>query len=160
MPPAGWYPDPYRSGSERWFDGSVWTVHAVSAGEPHPDLVVESDWQGLTDEQLRATERFPGWDLAVPRDGERPYDGGGGWQGLEANRVGRWTMRTGQRWGPVHPDRWVLALTVVLAGLAWGDQRHRIVLAVAAGLSFVVTVGAVVRETRQRRYWRRAGESG
>lgn len=86
--------------------------------------------------------------------------GRAGWQGPGAERFARSTMRIGQHLGPVHPERWLLVLTLVLTGLAWGDQRHRIVLAVAAGLSFVITVVVIVRETRQRRYWRDVGRAG
>ncbi|MBA2280777.1 MAG: DUF2510 domain-containing protein [Acidimicrobiia bacterium] len=25
--PAGWYPDPEKPGSQRYFDGSAWTEH-------------------------------------------------------------------------------------------------------------------------------------
>jgi Protein of unknown function (DUF2510) len=159
LPPPGWYPDPYRSDSVRWFDGTVWTTHAVPDGTASPDEMVESTWEGGSPEELREQERFPGQDLAVPSAGERPYDGGGGWQGLYANRIGRGAMRAGTRMGPVHATRWMVGLTAVLALLAWGDQRHRIVLAVLAGLGLVATLIVGIREARERAYWRKVGRT-
>ncbi|QKW05606.1 DUF2510 domain-containing protein [Streptomyces sp. NA04227] len=32
--PPGWYPDPDAPGSQRWWDGSVWTEHRQPAGQP------------------------------------------------------------------------------------------------------------------------------
>lgn len=44
--PAGWYPDPWGTPEERWFDGAAWTPRtrpvpggpADAAGEPHPGV--------------------------------------------------------------------------------------------------------------------------
>ena len=159
LPPPGWYPDPYGLHSVRWFDGTVWTTHAVAAETADPDQAVESTWTGGTPEELRAQERFPGSDLAVPRADERRYDGGGGWQGVYINRIVRGGMRAGTRMGPVHATRWIGGLTIVLALLAWGDQRHRIVLAVLAGVGLVAAVVVGIREARERAYWRKLGQT-
>ncbi len=137
----------------RWFDGTEWTSHAVAADAPRRDQLVESDWQPLTDEQLRRQERFTDWDIDVPRGTEPRYSGGGGVGGWEANRLARLTMRAGSR-GPVHASRWLIATTVVLALLAWGDHRHRGFLVVAAALFFVLAVVAEVRAIRERARWR------
>ena len=142
----------------RWFDGTEWTPHAVSADEPRPDSVVETDWQPLTDEQLRRQEQFTEWDIDVPQGSEPRYNGGGGVGGWEANRLARLTMRAGGR-GPVHASRWLIATTVVLVLLAWGDHRHRWWLGVAAGLFFVVAVVSEVRAIRERAHWRELGRS-
>lgn len=32
--PAGWYPDPYQRGEQRWYDGTVWTAHLIRGGQP------------------------------------------------------------------------------------------------------------------------------
>jgi hypothetical protein len=113
LPPAGWYTDPYQPGSVRRFDGSVWTSHALCAHVPDRDKVVEADWLRITADELPVHERFPGSDLAIPRGGEQAYDGGGGWQGLYANRVARDVMRAGNRWGPIRSARWLGGLTFV-----------------------------------------------
>ena len=68
-------------------------------------------------------------------------------------------MRAGVRWGPVHATRWVGGLTVVLALLAWGDQRHRTMLAVLAGIGLVATVIVGIREARELAYWRKVGQT-
>ena len=115
VPPPGWYPDPCRAGSRRWFDGSEWTGHAVVSDTPDPDALVERDWEGMTAEELRSQEQFSSNDLSIPHQDEARYDGGGGWQGLYTNRVGRGVMRAGTRWGPVRASRWLGGLTLVLA---------------------------------------------
>lgn len=143
----------------RWFDGSVWTIHAVPAETPHPDGVVESTWQGSTPAEMREQERFPASDLTVPRDRERAFDGGGGWQGLYANRVARGVMRSGTRWGPVSATRWLGGLTAILALLAWGDHRHRVLLAAAAVLCLVGTVIVGIRGVHDRARWKELGNS-
>lgn len=160
LPPPGWYPDPYRARSQRWFDGSEWTSHAVPSETPDPDSLVERDWDAMTPGELRRQEQFSSNDLSIPHEGEAGYDGGGGWQGLYANRVGRGVMRAGLRWGPVRASRWIGGLTLVLAFCAWGDPAHRVFLAPAATASLVATVVFVVREARERAYWRKVGRSG
>ena len=159
-PPAGWYPDPYRPDSLRWFDGSVWTSQAVDTADGRPDRPLQSNPEGSSARDLRTVDRSARADLAVPCEGERPYDGGGGWQGVEANRIGRWTMRTGQQLGPAHASRWLGALAILLALLAWGDPQHRAVLAVVAVPLLVATVVVGIREARQRAYWRKVGDRG
>jgi Protein of unknown function (DUF2510) len=34
--PAGWYPDPSASGSQRWWDGQAWTAHVTAAAAAAP----------------------------------------------------------------------------------------------------------------------------
>ena len=36
LPPAGWYPDPYGSPQERWWDGTGWTQHMNTAAPVAP----------------------------------------------------------------------------------------------------------------------------
>ena len=62
--------------------------------------------------------------------------------------------------GPAHLARWLAALTVVLALLAWGDHRHRVLLVIMAALLFVAAVVVGIRQIRERAYWRRFGRSG
>src|SRR5690242_16968972 len=44
MPIApGWYPDPWRAGGQRWWDGTAWTDHTAggaypTAPDPHQEL--------------------------------------------------------------------------------------------------------------------------
>ncbi len=142
LPAPGWYEDPYQPGSWRWFDGAVWTTNSLAGDSPHGDRLVGHGSQT---------------DVSLPRDGERPYDGGGGWQGLYANRVGRSIMRSGARWGPVRVVRWVATLTVVLALCAWGDTAHREILVPLAAVGLVATVVVGVRESRERAHWNEVG---
>ena len=127
LPPPGWYSDPYWPASVRWFDGSMWTIHAVPAGEHESqsktERTVEAMERRASAEDTSKRDRFQASDLAVPLGRERPYDGGGGWQGLYVNRIGRMTMRAGTRWGPVRSTRWMVVITALLALLAWGDSR-------------------------------------
>lgn len=32
--PAGWHPDPYGGGGQRWWDGTRWTEHVAPGGQP------------------------------------------------------------------------------------------------------------------------------
>jgi hypothetical protein len=159
LPPPGWYPDPYEPGSQRWFDGSEWTSHALPSDIPDPDRLVEQDWNGASSEELWKQEQFPSNDLSIPHEGEARYDGGGGWQGLYANRVGRGAMRAGMRWGPVQASRWLGGITLVLAFCAWGDPAQRVFLAPVAAVLLVATIVFSIREARERAYWRKAGGS-
>ena len=159
LPPPGWYPDPYRTGSQRRFGGSEWTGHAVSSDTPDPDRLVEQDWVGATPEDLRRGEQLSSNDLSIADRGEAAYNGGGGWQGLYANRVGRGVMRAGARWGPVRASRWLVGLTLLLALCALGDPVHRVFLAPATAVSLVATVVFTVREARERAYWRKVGRN-
>lgn len=42
LPPAGWYPDPHRPGTQRWWNGSTWheesTNGAAAVGDRLPDV--------------------------------------------------------------------------------------------------------------------------
>jgi Protein of unknown function (DUF2510) len=157
LPPPGWYPDPYEIGWQRWFDGSEWSVHAIAADTADPDRPVERDWPGLTDGESERHEQFSSSDRTFPHEGEARNDGGGGGQGLYANRVGRGVMRAGMRWGPARASRWLGGLTLLLTICAWGDPAHRVFLAPAAAVSLVATVVFTVREARERAYWRKVG---
>ncbi len=35
-PPAGWYPDPWQAGNQRWWDGTTWTGYAAAPGPSGP----------------------------------------------------------------------------------------------------------------------------
>ncbi len=155
--PPGWYPDPYQTGSQRWFDGTEWTTHAVPTTAADPDAVVVRDWQPRYSEELRRGEQFSENALSIPRDAEPAYDGGGGYQGVIANRAGRYAMRLVARWGPVKAVRWFGGLTVLLAICAWGDPAHRVFLAPLAAVSLVATVIVGIREARERARWNELG---
>jgi uncharacterized protein len=51
-PPPGWYPDPQRPGSNRWWNGSVWTEHvsATPAGGPGDHQIGEPGLRSLSSE--------------------------------------------------------------------------------------------------------------
>jgi hypothetical protein len=68
-------------------------------------------------------------------------------------------MRTGASWGPVSATRWLGGLTVLLALLAWGDHRHRVLLAAVAVPSLVGTVIVGIRGIRDRARWKELGNS-
>ena len=34
----GWYPDPWRSGYSRWWDGVAWTEHSREGAPPTPTV--------------------------------------------------------------------------------------------------------------------------
>lgn len=144
----------------RWFDGTQGTVRAVPADQPAPDRLVELDWDGRSPEQKRRDEQFRSWDTSVAREGEQPYDGGGGANGVLANRLGRAVMRYGSRSGPANSVRWMAGLTIVLSLLAWGDHRHRLLLVVLAVPCLVATVIAELRRRRERSRWRELGRHG
>jgi hypothetical protein len=61
---------------------------------------------------------------------------------------------------PGTPGPWLAALTVVIALLAWGDNRHRVLLVIMAAVLFVAAVVVGIRQIRERAYWRRVGRSG
>jgi hypothetical protein len=122
-----------------------------------PDTIVAKDWQPKTPEELRWEEQFCQKSLSIPHKGERPYDGGGGYQGMVANRGARYVMRVGARWGPVKTARWLGGLTVLLAICAWGDPAHRVFLAPAAAASLVATVIVGIRRARERARWDELG---
>jgi hypothetical protein len=155
--PPGWYPDPRQAGSQRWFDGSEWTGHAVDADPPER---MERDGGGASPGERQERRHFSSDEHSTTGEGEARYEGGGGGQGLHVNRVGRGVLRAGARWGPVRASRWLGGLTLLLVLCALGDPAHRVFLAPAAAVSLVATVFFSVREARERAYWRRVGRNG
>lgn len=136
----GWYDDPFRTGWVRWFDGTAWTTHALSADEPRPDHVVEDRWDGHTG------DGHTGDDARAAGVGGPPK-----------SRAARLGTRIGPK-GVVHLARYLGAVTVLLVVLAAGDPRHRALLAVLALGFLVATVVVAVREARDRARWRRLGD--
>jgi hypothetical protein len=101
----------------------MWTTHAVSARVAHPDEVVGEHWDRRSTEENRRQDwedGIPKWDVAGAREGERAFNGGGGAEGLGADRAARWASRYSG--GVMHPARILGALMVVLALLAWGPR--------------------------------------
>ena len=160
QPGPGWYPDPYRKGWVRWFDGTAWTTHAVADSRSRPDQVVEDDWESPDPDERVRNERLPSViDLDVPKGSEPAFNGGGGVGGLGVNRLSRLFMRAGPS-GPASATRWLVGLTAVLALLAWGDQRHRVLLAIGASIALIATVVVGIRRSRDRARWRDVGRDG
>jgi hypothetical protein len=149
---VGWFPDPYDAQSVRWFDGSMWTTHAVPADQPRRDRVVAQHWD---EGQAPQQDRFPRWDPAIAQGTEPAFTGGGGVGGLHANRGARLSMRYGV--GLFHPVRILTLSVVILALLAWGDPAHRTLLIVAAAVMALVAIAAEVRAARSRASWKRLG---
>jgi hypothetical protein len=134
----GWYPDPYDSSRQRWFDGSRWTLHAVDELSD-PDAMVQSNWSMSSPEELRRQEweeQFPPWDAVTNRTSEYRWDRGRRW--MESVR-------------PARRSPWLIALQAVLVTLgsvglvlhavtASGDQQAWAVgaLLLAVGAGFVV----------------------
>lgn len=46
-PPAGWYPHPTMSGTQRYWDGKTWTDHIAPGIQPAPVVPAQSDHGGL-----------------------------------------------------------------------------------------------------------------
>lgn len=67
--PAGWYPDPYQRGEQRWFDGTTWTPNIVRGGqqvtESADDMVIPRGDQDASEVQGQ-----------VARAATSPYAGG------------------------------------------------------------------------------------
>ena len=61
--------------------------------------------------------------------------------------------------GPVRASRCLGGLTVLLAFCAWGDPTHRWFLAPATAVALVTTVVFIVREVKERAYWRNVGRN-
>ena len=93
--PAGWYPDPYGRGEQRWFDGVQWTPNIVRGGqqvaEDPDDMVVPAGDQSAAEVQAQvaraATSPNAGGPVlgkqnqanqAAAAAGYQPQVGGGG----------------------------------------------------------------------------------
>jgi hypothetical protein len=150
----GWYPDPYVRGQIRYFDGTEWTAQAVDAKTANPDEVIERDWDARSpdDASVRWREGFPKWDVDIPRGSEPPFTGGG-WQGLYADRVGRFGERYPARFWYV-----CLLLFVFLVLAALVDPSQRPVLLPLLGLLIVVYVTTEVFLHRRKKHWKRVGQ--
>ncbi len=159
LPPAGCYPDPYQSGQIRWFDGSVWTSHAVDEDEIDPDRRVEAGWSDVRPEDRRWRRPFATRDLVVPRGSDDPAG-----PSVPTGQNGGWNFRifarrgvVGSMGGPVNAARWLAAATVILLLLAWGDRERRWFLLGAGAACLVATVVVHVRASRERERWRQLG---
>jgi len=153
---AGWYTDPYEPGMIRWFDGSKWTTHAVPASTSDPDAVVVADFDSITPEQAWL-DKFPKWDIAIPKGTERRFDGRGGVGGLEGTYIARGVGRYGnsRNAGLVMSA----ALTVLLGFAAWADPEHPIWVVALASAGLLITIGTISLRIYSAHHWKRVGES-
>jgi hypothetical protein len=160
----GWYPDPYAAGSVRWFDGTVWTTHAVRSSEEHPDQVVQSHHDGRSQDEWRTEEwrqQFPWWDTAVQQGSEPAFSGGGGARGFGLNQAARFDTRLGSRIRayPIRAAGWCLVLAALLLVMAGFDPQHRIILVVLAGVALLTSLTLKARSIRSREHWKRVGDA-
>jgi hypothetical protein len=158
---AGWYPDPYKTGQVRWFDGTEWTIHAAPTSQPDPDQFVEKNEDLRTPEEMRQQEwqaQFPWWDTAVAQGDEPPFDFRGGATGFDLNQAGRFDMRLGNRLkNLLSTSGWVLVLAVLLFLMAWFDPQHQVILVVLGGLALATSLGFKIQSKRTRGEWERVG---
>jgi hypothetical protein len=160
----GWYPDPYAAGSVRWFDGSMWTTHAVRSSEQHPDQVVQSHHDDTSPDERRTQEwrqQFPWWDTAVQQGSEPTFTGGGGARGFGLNQAARFDTRLGSRMRayPIRAAGWFLVLAVLLFVMAGFDAQHRIILVVLGGIALLTSLTLRARALRSQERWRRVGKA-
>jgi hypothetical protein len=160
---AGWFPDPYKAGQVRWFDGSTWTTHAVSPDEAHPDDIVERDFDPRTPEEMRTGEwkdQFPWWDVPVAQGSEPSFDGRGGPGGFDLAMEGRFDTRLGNRikGGPYGAVIWLFVLAVFFGLVAWVAQADRVTFLVLTTATFVISCAIAIRTARQRAHWKQVGQ--
>jgi hypothetical protein len=160
----GWYRDPYAAGCVRWFDGSMWTTHAVRSTEQHPDHFVQRHHDERSSVDMRTDEskgQFPWWDTAVSQGSEPPFAGGGGARGFSLNQRARFATRLGQqiRGYPFRAAGWCLFLAVLLFLMAWSDTHHRTTLLVLGAVALVASLTLRVRTLRNRKHWKKVGEA-
>ena len=143
---SGWYPDPYGSDLQRWFDGSKWTTHAVEEWETDPDRAVDRNWAMDSPEQLRRQE----WETQFPPKGTISF----------GTRLPHYDRKSGlyvNDIGSRHP--WAEAILslccvvgfgafTIMAAIQAGTAQYGAVWAVFAGVVLIPSTIAAVHTIR------------